>query len=141
MFKKISLSIFLVIILAFFSVNAVSADGIVQPPTGSGSILDKGSSYASGNLGNYSLNDLLNLGIRVSELILGLVGSVSLLMFIWGGFQWLISGGDSNKITAGKKIMINAIIGIIVVFSSYIIIQFIVVNLLGMSWSGGFVSF
>lgn len=102
---------------------------------------DKGCpSGVTGNCGNYRINDLLVLGKNVTNWILGMVGSVSLLMFIWGGFQWLTSQGESAKIAEGKKIMTTAVVGIIIVFSSYIMVKFVVVDMLGMTWEGGYVN-
>lgn len=91
------------------------------------------------NIGNYKINDLLELGKNVTNWILGMVGSAALLMFIWGGFQWLTSQGEPAKVTEGKKIMTAAIIGLVIVFSSYIMVKFVVVDVLNMKWDGGYV--
>ena len=56
-------------------------------------------------------------------------------MFIYGGFIFLISGGSKEKIGEAKKIITAAIIGLIIVFASYMIIRF-VVGALGMEWEG-----
>jgi hypothetical protein len=92
------------------------------------------------NVGNYQIKDLLELGKKVSNWILGMVGSAALLMFIWGGFQWLTSQGESAKVAEGKKIMTAAVIGLVIVFSSYIMIKFVVVDVLNMKWEGGYVT-
>lgn len=83
------------------------------------------------------VNGFLEAGVAATDWILGIIGSVSLLMFVWGGFQLLISQGEKGKIDEGKKIMTSAIIGIIIVFSSYIMIKFVVEDVMGMSWKGG----
>jgi len=85
--------------------------------------------------GNYTLNDILQTGVNVAQWILGIVGSLTLLMFIYGGFMLLISGGNSESVTKGKKIIMGAIIGLIIVFSSYLIIEFSL-SALGLSFSG-----
>ncbi len=79
--------------------------------------------------GGYQLNDLINIGIRVSEIILGLTGSLALLAFVYGGFMFLISSGNVEKIEQAKKIIGGAIIGIIIVFTSYLIIGFVLKSL------------
>lgn len=92
------------------------------------------------NCGNYQINDLLVLGKNVTNWILGMVGSAALLMFIWGGLQWLTSQGEAAKITEGKKIITTAVIGMIIVFTSYLIVKFVVVDMLGMTWEGGYIN-
>ena len=85
--------------------------------------------------GDYELNDLLQLGVTASEFILGIVGSLALLMFIYGGLMMLISAGNSEKVTKAKNIVIAAVVGLLIVFASYIIIQF-VMSSLGINWKG-----
>lgn len=50
---------------------------------------------------------------------LGILGSVSLVAFIYGGFLWLVSAGSAERVDKGFKTMIYAAIGIFVVFASY----------------------
>lgn len=74
--------------------------------------------------GNCELSDALRVGIWVTQWILGIVGSLALLMFIYGGFTWLISGGNSKKVEQGRAIVIGAVIGLALVFASYTIVSF-----------------
>jgi len=60
---------------------------------------------------------------RVISAALGLSGSAALLMFVYGGFLWLTSGGDKTRIDKGKKTLTWAIIGIVVIFAAYIIVD------------------
>lgn len=86
-------------------------------------------------IGDYSLNDILGIAIGASRWILGIVGSLALLMFIYGGFTFLISAGSSEKISEARKIIVAAVIGLIIIFASYLIIQF-VLGSLGLNWQG-----
>ena len=74
--------------------------------------------------GSCSLNDFVRLFANVSQWILGIVGSLALLMFIYGGLMFIISSGSSEKVTKAKEIIIGAVIGLVIVFTSYMIIQF-----------------
>ena len=86
-----------------------------------------GATYSPGCIsrGDCSLNDFVTIGIRISQIILGVVGSLALLAFVYGGVLWLISGGSSERVTRGKQTMIGAIIGLFIVFASYTIIHFV----------------
>jgi len=67
---------------------------------------------------------------RVISAFLGIVGSVALVMFVWGGFQWLISGGSTDKIKKGKETLVWATVGLVVIFSSYLILNYVLGALL-----------
>jgi len=71
-------------------------------------------------LGNVSIPVLIGRVIRVA---LGISGSVALLMFIYGGFIWLTSGGKSEAIEKGKKTLIWAVIGLVVIFTAYLAVD------------------
>lgn len=71
------------------------------------------------------VTDVPTLIGRVIKAILGIVGSLSLLMFIYGGFIWMMSGGNEEKITQGKKTLLWATLGIVIIFSSYSILNWI----------------
>ena len=75
--------------------------------------------------------DIPTLAGVIIQAILGLVGSVALLMFIWGGFLWLTAAGNPDKIKQGRDTMVWAAVGIAFIFSSYIIVKFIITALHG----------
>jgi len=56
---------------------------------------------------------------------MGIVGALALLVFIYGGFIWLTSGGDSGKVSAGKEAMKWAAVGLLVIFTSYGLVSFV----------------
>ena len=66
--------------------------------------------------------DLVNNMVRA---ILGIVGAVTLFMFVYGGLMWMTSGGASSRIERGRNTLIWATIGLLVIFSSYAILNFI----------------
>ena len=74
--------------------------------------------------GEYEVNDFLALGVRVSQIILGIVGSLALMAFVIGGFMFLVSGGNKTLVERGKATIIGAVIGLVIVFASYTIISF-----------------
>jgi hypothetical protein len=62
---------------------------------------------------------------------LGIVGTFSLIAFIAGGVMWLTSSGNPEQVKKGKDIFVYALIGIAVVFSSYIVLNFVISTLTG----------
>lgn len=64
---------------------------------------------------------------RIIAVLTGFVGGIALLVFIYGGFQWLTALGNPEKIKKGRDIMLWAILGIAIMFGSYIVARFIIV--------------
>lgn len=54
-----------------------------------------------------------------------IIGAVSVIMIIYGGFRYITSGGDSNGVTAAKNTILYAIIGLIIVALAQIIVNFV----------------
>ena len=52
-------------------------------------------------------------------------GSVALFLVVWGGIKLITSGGDAKQVTAARQIITYAIVGLIVVLSSFSIVYFI----------------
>lgn len=71
------------------------------------------------------LSCFLELLGNVAKWILGISGSLALLMFVYGGFMFLISGGSSKRIEEGKTILTRAIIGLIIIFGAYVGVTFL----------------
>lgn len=75
--------------------------------------------------GNYSLDDFKEIAVNVSKIILGTVGSLALLFFVYGGVSFLISAGSQDKVQKAKTILTNATIGLAVVLLSWLIVRFV----------------
>ncbi len=76
-----------------------------------------------------SLNSFIILAIDVSKYVLGIVGSLTLLMFVIGGVQFMISAGSTEAVSKAKKTITAAVVGLLIVFSSWLIINFVVESL------------
>ncbi len=74
--------------------------------------------------GDCGLNDFIRLGVNIFNFVLAIVGALALLAFMYGGFLLLLSGGNSETIENGKKALVGAVIGLVIIFSSYIIVNF-----------------
>jgi len=60
----------------------------------------------------------------------GAVGIMATVIIMWAGFKWLTSRGDSSVISDAKDRINGAIIGLVLVFLSYIILSVINPDLL-----------
>lgn len=55
---------------------------------------------------------------KIVRAFLSLTGIIFVVYTIYGGFLWLTSGGNEERITKAKSILRNGIIGLIVIFSA-----------------------
>ena len=58
--------------------------------------------------------------------ILGVVGSLALALFIYGGFLWMTAAGNTEQVAKGKSTLLWATIGLIIIFSSYALVRFVI---------------
>ena len=70
---------------------------------------------------------------RAINIMLFAVGVLSVVMLIFGGFRYVISGGKKESVTNAKNTILYAIVGLLVAVFAYAIINFI----LGAALSGG----
>lgn len=62
------------------------------------------------------------IGSKVLNFLLSIVGIVAIIMLVFGGFTYLTSVGDESKAEAGKKIVTYAIIALVVALSALILV-------------------
>ena len=82
--------------------------------------------------GNLSDTPFLALLSSIINWILGLVGTIAVLMLIWGGFSYLTSAGNSEVTKKAKQTITYSIIGIIIIALSYTLVNFITGTLAGL---------
>lgn len=63
---------------------------------------------------------------RLITAVFSLVGALFFIMFLWGGFQWMIAGGDAAKVKSARTILMNAVIGLAVVALSYTLVSAVI---------------
>lgn len=66
---------------------------------------------------------------KIIRIVLGFLGITTLVLMIYAGYTIMTAGGDSGKVETGKKILLNATIGLAIVLSSFAIVQFFILKL------------
>lgn len=66
---------------------------------------------------------------QITNTILYIVGILAVIMLIIGGIRYVVSGGDSKKVTDAKNTILYAIIGLIICFLAYAIVNFVIAAL------------
>lgn len=83
----------------------------------------EGINTAKGNLQTTSLTDSV---ANVTNIMITIIGIVSVIMLIIGGFRYVLSGGDQKGTSAAKDTILYAIIGVVVALLSYSIMNFVI---------------
>ena len=65
----------------------------------------------------------------VVNTLLFVIGAVSVIMLIWGGIRYTTSAGNATNVTAAKNTIMYAIIGLIIAFVAYAIVNWVLGSL------------
>lgn len=71
----------------------------------------------------------------VTNVLLFVVGAISVIMVIIGGFRYVVSGGNSANITTAKNTILYAVVGLIIAIMAYALVNFVIGSFV--SGSGG----
>ncbi len=69
--------------------------------------------------------DPVSITVLTIQWILGFLGLIAVLIILYGGFTWMTSAGNEEKIAKAKKIIQSALIGMIVILLSWAIVTFV----------------
>ncbi len=126
--KSIIIPILLAGTLFVFTAPAVQAQAVTPENLGLTSQVQQNIGLAS--------TDIRVVIARIIRVALGLLGIIALVLVIYGGFVFMTAGGDDQKISQGKKILINGVIGLTIILSSYAITSFVISKLVEATGSG-----
>ena len=77
--------------------------------------------------GNCTMCDILSVPIGIYRIMISFVGIGALIMLLYGGMVWMMPRGDDQKIQQGKEIMSRTFFGMMLVLSSWIIVNTIII--------------
>lgn len=63
--------------------------------------------------------------------LLFIIGFLSVIMLIFGGLRYIISGGNAAAVTTAKNTILYAIVGLIIAIFAYAIVNFVIGSLTG----------
>lgn len=78
---------------------------------------------ATGTSGGPTLADSIK---TVTDVLLFIIGTVSVIMIVLGGIRYTTSNGDSSQVTAAKNTILYAVIGLVVALLAFVIVNFII---------------
>ncbi len=110
-------------------VSALSLAVMVTPMVGAfdGSI-QGGADSARGTDQTPTLFGQAGIFKTITNVLLFILGAVSVIMIIIGGLRYVISGGNSTAVTAAKNTILYAIVGVIVALLAYAVVNFVLAS-------------
>lgn len=128
--KKLLTILFIIVISFIISINFVLAGSTTEDAAKGGATGNtvQLTNPLTGNTTSKSVPELLGTIISYA---MGIIGSLALVMFIYGGMTWMLSGGSPEQVTKGKQIVIWAALGIAIIFMSYALVRFVITAISG----------
>ena len=62
----------------------------------------------------------------ITNVLLFIIGAISVIMLIIGGIRYVVSGGDSSAITSAKNTILYAVVGIVIAILAYALVNFVI---------------
>lgn len=110
-----------------YALAATVVASVVMPAAVGAASIDFGINYAA-NIG-LGTRDVRDTVASLIKTLMGLLGIVATVLVLYGGFQWMISGGEEKKVEAAKKTIYMGIIGLLIILSAYGIASYVLSNL------------
>jgi hypothetical protein len=80
---------------------------------------DPGVAPPSGTVDNLTANDVARIVINIRNWFAGIVLIIAVMAVLVSAFMFMTAGGDDKKVDTAKKILKNAIIGIVVALLAF----------------------
>mgnify|MGYP003150006413 CR=1 FL=1 len=124
-------------ITSLATITALSFVAVITPGVGAIGSVQDGAEAARGQ--DQTANLFGNTGIfsTITDVLLYVLGAISVIMIIIGGLRYVISGGNSTNVTAAKNTILYAIVGLIIAILAYAIINFVLASFTGDGGSSG----
>jgi len=76
--------------------------------------------------GTSSKTSVADIFKTIVNVLLFVIGAISVIMIIVGGIKYTTSNGDSSSVTSAKNTIMYAVVGLLVSMFAYAIVNFIV---------------
>lgn len=82
-----------------------------------------------GSFAGFNSQDIKVTIGNIVAIVLSFLGILTILIILLGGFKWMTSGGNEEKISEAKKLISAGIVGLVIVLAAYAIAGFVVNSL------------
>ena len=97
---------------------------VSTPAPATGGLIDRLSPPCRDS-GNCDFCDVLDGFAILTRWILGVSGVIALALFVWFGFKFIISNGNSAVVDSAKKGLVGTVVGLVIIFGGWEIINLV----------------
>ncbi|MDD2680993.1 MAG: pilin [Patescibacteria group bacterium] len=115
-------------LLRFYSISLLIMLGLFMFASSGLAVCTEGTPCLTNPLKSAGIDSPQTLIGKVINSVLGIVGSLALVMFVYGGLIWMTSSGSAEQVKKGRDILIWAAIGLVVIFSAYGLVRFVIIG-------------
>lgn len=73
--------------------------------------------------------DVRTMASRIINIALSFLGIIFFILTVYAGFKWMTASGNEDQVNEAKKLLTQAVIGLLIVLASYSISVFILKNI------------
>jgi hypothetical protein len=99
-------------------IMSAAANAVTGCPTGT----DSSSQLCSDAGGGDKFQETI---VNVTEIIMYIVGAMSIITIIIGGIKYAVAGGDEQKMTTARRMIIYSLVGLAVAILAWTITNFV----------------
>jgi len=70
--------------------------------------------------------DIKSTIAQIINVVLGFLGVIAVVIVLAGGFKWMTAGGSDDKVGEARKMIVQGVIGLVIVFSAWAIASFVI---------------
>jgi hypothetical protein len=118
-----ALTLGLAVAIAFPAVTLAQGGG-GEDPFGVGAVDESGLALSGGED-----TDLRQTIGRLINVVLGFLGIIAVIIVLIGGFKYMLSGGNEEKTTSARNMIVAGIIGLAIILSAWAITTFVISRL------------
>lgn len=110
--------------------DTAHAQALTQDELFGGTSGDAGAFAADAGLGDADLTTTIASIIRT---VMGFLGIIAVIIILIGGFLWMTSGGNEEKVKKAKKVIVSGVIGLVIVIAAFSIASFVITQIAGVA--------
>ncbi|MFA6306505.1 MAG: pilin [Patescibacteria group bacterium] len=110
----------------FSAINQVKAEGDWWQRVNDGGLNQVGQAYDGS-----TPRDIRMTIVDIIKIVLGFLGIITVVIILYAGFKWMTAGGNEENVATAKKMLINAVIGLVIILSAYALATFIISYIVG----------
>jgi hypothetical protein len=75
-------------------------------------------------------DDVRTTAARLINVALGFLGIIAVVIVLIGGFKYMVSGGNEDKTSEARRLIVSGIIGLAIILSAWAITSFVLSQLI-----------